>query len=857
MINSRKINITIFFCRHNESSATTMHQWHQSEPFSQNATTTSLSTETIDMPSNENCNQDFSTFQGLEKPKHILQQHFDSSQVTTPETCEQFVTNAASPRLVYYIPNNTKQVVKSSTKVPHIIKSTLTNAKKLLQPRKITTSNSITRTITSGVTSNAFVLPKTQISNINSPISNTILSSASTQKTTPVFTTSKINSGATTDLFSNQIPMTSRRKSPSPTVLSNLKCMVPTSIIQTMKNVNPHVIRKTSSQHSLLKPQPIKTVSNSQFLHNLQCANKMRLLPNNQLGRPSPGTLNGTKLSAIKPAPQPVISKSYSPTNFVIMPPNSPKPPRQNSPNVKVILLQPSAQSRKVTCNQAPINDWTNEDLTKMRNLSFETSNDAKLMNRKLLAQRPKLAAKRGRPKKDSNRPQVAEYKQPVSEEDQDDFKETKTRCGRLSRPPAHIINNYKHISPANLTQPDVDDSNGDVQAEAESAKELLPGLEGPKRNISDHFKCPTCKKVYLGRGKMAIHFEKNPTHGSVDQLPPPKPIPLECKKNNLKPKGKKRGPWVTPEEKSARRQANLQKVISDCTEAEISKIATIPVLKSQSLFDLMFIKSKNSAQNFLDELNNLIKNAREKIIPGMRKTRDEDRGSEGTVDLTQKIVCDALGLSPGVYRISRNFLGGEELSEDEEPTMKKHKADSEEEEQPLLEHRTSSGFSDGSDNSSNCLDYQTALPLLTENPSPSNEIHKPIVISNPQIQNELNENSGFRKIDINASFNNSFEKMSESSQSFSLFSNLSSRFENTSGMNTTQLESENDLDNEAYQYERVKTAEDVVDIFSNMSNSAENMSNVDLFENEYKRSFNVQSGAYNNIDDLSKLLSV
>lgn len=92
------------------------------------------------------------------------------------------------------------------------------------------------------------------------------------------------------------------------------------------------------------------------------------------------------------------------------------------------------------------------------------------------------------------------------------------------------------------VQQPDIDESDGvysdynntevvgctsnnnsSRHEEEESGQkiELLPGLEIPKRKISDDYRCTTCNKIYLGRTRMAKHFEIHPDHGSLDQLPP------------------------------------------------------------------------------------------------------------------------------------------------------------------------------------------------------------------------------------------------------------------------------------------------------------------------------------------------
>ena len=857
-----------------------MQQWQQPEVFSQDTTATILSTETLE-PYGQSAS-DVTTMQQWQQPETFSQDTTATMLSTkTLEPYEQPATDITTPHVLCYMSNNNNnnndnnQVIKFTTIAPQVITSTLSNSENNIQSRQVITSNNISLPVSNSRTSNTFVFQKTpttslektssptvvremkyvkmttsnsvlnpattvkpltvfstskinsggntkhlskqipitsckktssptvtsELKYVNEPTSGAILNSTTTHKSLMVFPASKINSGGNTELLYKQIPVPGSKKSSSPAIINDIKYRLSSSAIQALK-IGSNSNRKLSSQHSLLKPQPLKTDTNSpQYVNKLQYSNKIEIPKKNPLNNAQ--KMNIPKLNGIKSSPPVVISKPFSPANMLIM--NSSYAPRETSQNVKCIVLQQSSQSRKITPNQALHNNLTNGNLT---NLNFEICNDAKILNQNVTFERPKLAVKRGRPKKDTIRPQVAECKLPVPENDQDEFKEIKTRYGRLSRPPAHIVNNYKHMYLTNLTPPDVDDCNGEVVTEAELPKELLPGLEGPKRNISDNFKCPTCKKIYLGRGKMAAHFEKNPDHGSVDQLPPPKPISVESKKNP-KPKGKKRGPWATPEEKSARRQANLQKALSDCNEAEISKIVTKPVLESKSLFELMLIKSK-SAENVLEVLNNFIKDAREKLIPELRRTSDEVRGSEGIVDSTQQLVCDALGLSPGVYKINKNFLCGEDLSEKEEPVTKKFKVDSEGEEQNLMEHRTSSGFSEGSDNSSNGVHYQPIVPSV------------PILISNPQIQNELNQNSGFRKVDINP---------------LSAFPKLNSSFENSSlnEIDKPQLASENNLGNESYSYESVTMEDD--DFVNNFAND---------IDNEFQPSYNGPIAGFN-----------
>ncbi|XP_015601627.1 uncharacterized protein LOC107270815 [Cephus cinctus] len=406
---------------------------------------------------------------------------------------------------------------------------------------------------------------------------------------------------------------------------------------------------------------------------------------------------------------------------------------------------------------------------------------------------------KRGRPKKNAVRPPTLPSKSTtLPEDDQEEIKDerkkvvARTRSGRLSRPPRHMVRDYKHLHHLDFMQPDLDDSDGgysdyntnsDKLEDEESPKELLTGLEVPKRKISDHFRCPTCNKIYLGRTRMARHFEMHPDHGSPEQLPPPTLEP-ELKQtpaqDPLKRKGKKRGPWayVTPEAKSERRQVKLKEAISVCENLEIIKIAAKPVLNAKSLFELLILKSDNNVRTFLDELKELMNKIREKAGAMLTVVRDVDKPDKDVINLTEELLCDALGLNPGRYKINNGALKKEEetvTASIEEPPLKLQKVENSEEGKENIDERLSSGFSESSDLSvseflterktdsgvsSNCPEVLTALTLMPRNPSQvnnnensksSSHISK-LLISSPSIQNKLTDSSGFQKIDMNSS---------------------------------------------------------------------------------------------------------
>ncbi|CAG5096051.1 Similar to ZNF839: Zinc finger protein 839 (Homo sapiens) [Cotesia congregata] len=412
---------------------------------------------------------------------------------------------------------------------------------------------------------------------------------------------------------------------------------------------------------------------------------------------------------------------------------------------------------------------------------------------------------KRGRPKKKPTKSMIDERKKHVA----------RTRSGRLSRPPKHIVRDYKHLHHLDFMEPDLDDSDGgysdyyvnnDKIDSEEAAKDLLTGYEGPKRKISDHFRCPTCNKIYLGRSRMTKHFELYPDHGSPDQLPPMTAEPElkqspQYPQDQFKRKGKRRGPWayITPEAKSERRQIKLKEALVACDTEEILKIAAKPVLNAQSLFDLMVIKSDNCLKTFLSELKTLVDTARERVSTMLSPENDDEDKDEHVLELNDDLLCDTLGLVPGYYNVNEEIFKSSNqfyntsftTSTDEEPPSKLSKIDNDDGKENIdkrLNH-----FGDNNINLNvnvsnflndrkfesvnvNCPEVLTALTLMPRNSSPINStdslskshsnLSTKLLISNPEIQSQILDNPGFQKIQINTS-KHTFKKLEPAQEGF------------------------------------------------------------------------------------------
>ncbi|KAK0163186.1 hypothetical protein PV327_006894 [Microctonus hyperodae] len=716
--------------------------------------------------------------------------------------------------------------------------------------------------------SNATV--KSYISNgANANISGTLFKSL--QIPTQVLKTTSVTVGKST----NSLNSTKVSVNPTSSIIlkngSRIKAQQLQRITTSTAAVHRTPTQTMSTPISILKPQAKVTLANSikqNSINNSQnvtsvnsnCASGVKLVPkmvrsnqiiNNQVKLTS---INDNKLKLNELSSNQIVKKPKS-----MGPPQTPstlsvddtgKPLGSNENPIQIVQQGHTFHSmQKLTQLQLKqithVLQQRNQESTLpnervVYRVVFPEELDLRIRNPiNLLKGRP---GKRGRPKKKpSTGVKTLTHEEDSTEDVKDERKKAvaRTRSGRLSRPPRHIVRDYKHLHHVDLTQVDLDDSDGgysdyhisnDKLESDDVVKDLLTGYEGPKRKISDDFRCPTCSKIYLGRTRMEKHFEIYPDHGSVDQLPP-RTAEQDLKSNAFPPdpfkrKGKKRGPWayITPEAKSERRQLKLKDALSACDNEEIIKIAAKPVLNAQSLFDLMVMKSNNCLKTFLNELKLLVNKTREQVNAMLSPVNNNDKYGN-TVKLDDKLLGDTLNLTTGLYYIkddvfnkSTDFYNtsmaatspsslssfSSSPSSIEEPAMKKLKVNDDCKEN--IDDRLSSGISDLSDLNtrtnllseknldsinSNCPEVLTALTLMPRSSSPAtaesckpNNVSK-LLISNTEIQSQISDNPGFQKIDINNSKNSTFKKLSEinsgldvSNCSSSVFPKLENHYE-------------------------------------------------------------------------------
>ncbi|XP_063237903.1 uncharacterized protein LOC134539647 [Bacillus rossius redtenbacheri] len=282
-----------------------------------------------------------------------------------------------------------------------------------------------------------------------------------------------------------------------------------------------------------------------------------------------------------------------------------------------------------------------------------------------------------------------------------------RTRSGRLSRPPRHMVKDYKRLHHLDFADADLDDSDGgysdyqmseheevDEKEKLPEVKELLPGLVVRKRKISSHFRCPTCQKIYLGHSRMARHFEAFPDHGSIDQIQVP-PARTELKPdigtiNGLmrtgpgRRRGKRRGPWahLSPEVRSQRRKIRLKELLATYTAEELAEVCGPAVAGLLPLWDLLLMRAEAVRADdtclaaVLEEVQALL--GRLQAVAGdVLLPVDDPAGRRlHRLEIQDKTICALLDIPCGVYAVDDRCLRtrDQHVSFDGEPYGKRSK---------------------------------------------------------------------------------------------------------------------------------------------------------------------------------------
>lgn len=204
----------------------------------------------------------------------------------------------------------------------------------------------------------------------------------------------------------------------------------------------------------------------------------------------------------------------------------------------------------------------------------------------------------------------------------------SRTRSGRVSRPPKHMMKDYKRLHHTDFRERDVDDSDGgysdysnpDQTLDKPPLKEVEMNLSPAKKRIS-RFTCPTCEKLYLGLGRMEKHFLQHPDHGSFEEfkqhlaastatdmnvgeetLGEKETKSLSTKGHSLKGKKRAQGFSQSEKERSELRKKRLKQALQACEVSEVLEIAGPLVARYYSLWDLLLLRLSSREESNLEK---------------------------------------------------------------------------------------------------------------------------------------------------------------------------------------------------------------------------------------------------------------
>ncbi|XP_067680359.1 uncharacterized protein [Haliotis asinina] len=309
-----------------------------------------------------------------------------------------------------------------------------------------------------------------------------------------------------------------------------------------------------------------------------------------------------------------------------------------------------------------------------------------------------------------------------LSKEEKEERKKhrPRTRSGRVSKPPKHMMKDYKHIHVLDWDE-DYDDSDGGYSdykcsdeekrrneegeaLEKEEATYVYPGLGSTRPK---NYKCDTCEKAYIGQAGLSRHYRLNPSHGSIpegeqeddrsqdgsgrtngnigslsedsntqDSIPglgvvgTGTPSPVAKRGNIHSSRGRGRGRHLH-ELSLSRRKAKLKEIVRQCEDEDLMEIVLPRLAKVITLWEFLLMKvekgypSRPHVDDIYREFEALHKQV-QKVCQLYLSPRNKDKSeSNSTQSLQVENVqlAQALGLEVGMFDVK-------EMPAEETPTF-------------------------------------------------------------------------------------------------------------------------------------------------------------------------------------------
>ncbi|KAH8855154.1 Zinc finger protein [Schistosoma japonicum] len=211
---------------------------------------------------------------------------------------------------------------------------------------------------------------------------------------------------------------------------------------------------------------------------------------------------------------------------------------------------------------------------------------------------------------------------------------------GRVSKPPKHLVKDYKHLRLEDLTSKP-ESSEEDEHSDGGYSDYINDGLsdegwseDGMNRSL--RWPCPLCTKVFTSRAGVARH--RSIAHGPN--------------------RGRPRGRWANPYMASVRRRAKLKEAVAEATDDDLIEFVAPRLCKLISPWDHLLLRSEHGSPPLpqvprvvLDYLS-LVERARSFLCDQLelRLTKKSKISNESNSENCRGEQSAALGLPCGKY---------------------------------------------------------------------------------------------------------------------------------------------------------------------------------------------------------------
>lgn len=270
-----------------------------------------------------------------------------------------------------------------------------------------------------------------------------------------------------------------------------------------------------------------------------------------------------------------------------------------------------------------------------------------------------------------------------------------RTRSGRISKPPAYMMRDYKRIHHLDFDEEPYDDSDGgysdyqvsdeDGEKRSYKAHHLPPGVTTAKPR---NYKCRYCDKAYIGRGGLARHFRLNPSHGNIIDIEDGSTqdensnssMASAVGSTNISTSGHQvtHGRYTSftsstkneeehhhprsynSEIASARRKAKLKDFLNHCQEEELMEIVMPHLSQNITLWEFLLMKTESSNPTqphipaILDHFDSLLKHIQKVAKTCLAPAAPERKDDKFCYQVQSEDLARSLNLQIGVYEVKQ-----------------------------------------------------------------------------------------------------------------------------------------------------------------------------------------------------------